>query len=114
MNLIEHLLSYECHLMAEQTSHEELVALDKDLPSDVHLVRYWPKSPRREEMASLTGQPEDELIAVSGIRAYKKADIFDALWDAGYEVLEITQGYGRIKPKLFGYEAKLDDVKGKK
>ena len=28
-------------------------------------------------------------------------DIFDHLHDAGYAVLEISSGYGRIKPKLF-------------
>ena len=79
--------------------------LDKDLPSDVHLVRYWPKSPVREEQAAAAGLPAEDLIAISGIRAYKKSDIFDALWDAGYEVLEITSGYGRIRPKVFGYQA---------
>ena len=105
MNLLEHLLQYDCHLMAEDTSHEELVALDSDLPSDVHLVRYWPKSPIREEQAAAAGLPAEDLVAVSGIRAFKMSDIFDALWDAGYEVLEITQGYGKIKPKLFGYQA---------
>ncbi|MAH29423.1 MAG: hypothetical protein CL959_01910 [Euryarchaeota archaeon] len=91
--------------MAEDTSHEELVALDADLPSDVHLVRYWPRSPLREQQAAAAGLDQDDLIAVSGIRAFKMSDIFDALWDAGFDVLEITQGYGKIKPKLFGYQA---------
>ena len=38
---------------------------------------------------------------ISAIRAFKKADIFDHLHDAGYAVMEITSGFGRIKPKLF-------------
>ena len=104
MNLIEHLEQYDCHLLAEATSHEELVSLDKDLPSDVHLVRYWPKSPFREEQAAAAGLPVEDLIAISGIRAYKKSDIFDGLHDCGYEVLEITQGYGRIRPNLYGVQ----------
>ena len=56
MNLLEHLLQYDCHLMAEDTSHEELVALDSDLPSDVHLVRNdW--STIREEQAATFWSP---------------------------------------------------------
>ena len=106
MNLIEHLERYECHLMAESTSHEELRELNNDLPTDVHLVRYWPTKAVREQQAEAAGIPVEDLIAVSGIRAYKMSDIFDGLWDAGYECLEIVQGYGRIKPKLFGYQNK--------
>ena len=104
MNLTEHLEQYDCHLVAEDTSHEELISLDKDLPSDVHLVRYWLKSPAREELVATTGGVPEDLICISGIRAYKKADIFDGLHDGGYEVLEITQGYGRIRPNLYGVQ----------
>ena len=92
-----YLKDYDCHLMAEETSHDELVALDADLPSDTHLVRY-----------ELGGQ---EYVAA--IRCFKKADIFDALFDHGAKVLEITSGYGRIKPKLFGYQAKESSKKEK-
>ena len=104
MNLIEHLERYECHLMAESTSHEELRELNNDLPSDVHLVRYWPTKAVREKQAEAAGIPVEDLIAVSGIRAYKQVDIFDGLHDAGYEVIEIVQGYGRIRPNLFGVQ----------
>ena len=97
ISFTEHLLQYDCHLMAEETSHEELVALDKDLPSDTHLVRY--------------NLGQSQFIAA--IRAFKMADIFDALFDLGAEVLEITQGYGRIKPKLFGYEPPASSDKKK-
>lgn len=104
MNLIEHLEQYDCHLMAESTSHEELVSLNKDLPTDVHLVRYWPQESMRQRQSAASGLPEEDLIAISGIRAYKMSDIFDGLHDAGYELLEITQGYGRIRPNLFGIQ----------
>jgi hypothetical protein len=72
----------------ERTSHEELIKLERELPSDIHLVRYKKPSWKKKEQ-------------VSAIRAYCKVDIFDHLHDAGYAVLEITSGYGRIKPKLF-------------
>lgn len=91
-----YLRTYDCHLMAEVTTHEELVAKDAELPSDTHLVRYR----------------LGEIENISAIRAFKKVDIFDALHDKGFTVLEITQGYGRIKPKLFGYQAPNTSKKG--
>ena len=72
----------------EQTSEAELVKLDAQLPSDIHLVRY--KKPRWKKKER-----------ISAIRAFKQVDIFDHLHDAGYAVLEIKSGFGRIKPKLF-------------
>ena len=72
----------------ERTTKAELIKLDAELPSDIHLVRYKKPSWKKKEM-------------ISAIRAFKKADIFDHLHDAGYAVLEITSGFGRIKPKLF-------------
>jgi len=36
------------------------------------------------------------------IRAYKMSDIFDALHDQGSEVHEISQGYGTLRPNMFG------------
>ena len=109
MNLIEHLERYECHLLEETTSHEELRALNNDLPTDVHLVRYWPKKAVREQQAEAAGLPVEDLIAISGIRAYRQVDIFDALYDAGFEVLEIVQGYGRIRPNLFGVQGQAEE-----
>ena len=76
----------------ESTTHEKLVKMDSELPSDVHLVRYKKPSWKKKEK-------------ISAIRAFKMTDIFDFLHDAGYAVLEIRQGYGRIKPRLF-YTAK--------
>lgn len=78
--------TYEVQLMFEETSHEDLVAKDRELPSDVYLVRY-----------QYEGEPR-----TSAFRAYKSVDIFDALFDLGCQVQEIRLGYGRIKPKLYG------------
>ena len=72
----------------EQTTKAELLKLDAELPSDIHLVRYKKPSWKKKEK-------------ISAIRAFRKVDIFDHLHDAGYAVLEITSGFGRIKPKLF-------------
>ena len=72
----------------ESTTHEKFVKMDSELPSDVHLVRYKKPSWKKKEK-------------ISAIRAFKMTDIFDFLHDAGYAVLEIRQGYGRIKPRLF-------------
>ena len=74
----------------ENTSREKIRKLDKELPSDIHLVRYKKPTWKKKEK-------------VSAIRAFRKVDIFNTLHDQGYEVLEIESGYGRIKPKLFGY-----------
>ena len=59
------------------------------LPTDIHLVEY---------------EVEDTLY-VDQVRAYKAVDIFDAYYDklqtVGGSLLSISNGYGRIKPKLF-------------
>ena len=72
----------------ESTTHDKLVKMEAELPSDIHLVRYKKPSWKKKER-------------ISAIRAFKMSDIFDHLHDAGYAVLEIRQGYGRIKPRLF-------------
>jgi len=94
----DYLAGYECHLIVDETSHEELVELDKDLPSDTHLVRY----------------KDGDGEHICGIRACKKSSIFDALHDSGAEVLEISNGYGALLPKLFGYQPKETDKSKKK
>ena len=72
----------------ERTTEAELIKLDAELPSDIHLVRYKKPSWKKKE-------------SISAIRAFRQVDIFDHLHDAGYAVLEIKSGFGRIKPKLF-------------
>ncbi len=90
-SLAEHLALHECSLIMEETSHEELRELNSDLPTDTHLVRY------------LDGDDfENETVAA--IRAYRMSDIFDCLHDRGAQVLEIVQGYGSIRPNLFGIQ----------
>ena len=72
----------------ENTTKEKVVKLNKELPSDIHLVRYKKPSWKKKEK-------------VSAIRAYRKVDIFDTLHDQGYQVLEIESGFGCIRPNVF-------------
>ena len=70
------------------TNEKEILDKEAFLPTDVHLVRWAKKSWKKKS-------------AISAVRAYKMVDIFDQFHDQGYVVLEIVQGYGRIKPKLY-------------
>ena len=72
----------------ERTTEAELRKLDADLPSDIHLVRYKKPTWKKKE-------------SISAIRAFRQVDIFDHLHDAGYAVLEIKSGFGRIRPNCF-------------
>lgn len=78
----------DVHVLFPSTTHDDLRAQDKTLPSDTHLCRYI----------------KDGTEVIVALRAYKKVDIFDALHDNGCQVLEITAGYGSIKPKLYGFQ----------
>ena len=79
-----------------KTTEEEVRALDKDLPSDTHLVFYT----------------EDNTLYCDAVRSYSMVDIFDQYWDAfslkaesdeiqSFSVNSIVSGIGVIKPKLF-------------
>lgn len=79
-----------------KTTEEEVRALDKDLPSDTHLVFYQ----------------EDNTLYCDAVRSYTMVDIFDTMWDAlsskaesgeiqSFSVDSIVSGLGMIKPKLF-------------
>ena len=62
---------------------------DSQLPTDIHIVTY-----------TYEGK---ELFDV--VRAYTMVDIFDAYFDklvGKGQVTRIRNGYGRIKPKLYG------------
>ena len=72
----------------ENTSKEKVEKLNKQLPTDIHLVRYKKATWKKKEK-------------VSAIRAYRKVDIFDTLHDQGFQVLEIESGFGTIRPNLF-------------
>lgn len=80
----------------EKTTEEEIRALDKELPSDTHLVFYQ----------------EDNTLYCDAVRSYTMVDIFDQYWDAlsvkseggviqSFSIDSIVSGIGVIKPKLF-------------
>ena len=85
-NFAEALPKYGVVLLMQETSHEELEDLASELPTDTHLVAYY---------------YPDGTAGFDAVRAYSKADIFDAYHDSGLRVRVIFNGYGNIKPKLF-------------
>ena len=77
------------HLMSE-TSRDELVDLNGDIPTDTHLVTF----------STLDG-----AVTSDAVRAFTKTDIFDAYHDAGLQIKSIESGFGTIKPKLYGIQS---------
>ena len=75
-------------VLIEDTTPEKLRKLDPEMPTDTHLVRYRKPTWKKKQK-------------ISAVKAFRMVDIFDQFYDQGYEVLEISQGYGRIKPKLW-------------
>lgn len=77
------------------TTPENIKEMDAELPSDIHIVK----------------MECGEEVSYDAVRAYKMSDIFDVYYDKlkkeeqSIKVVEITNGYGRIKPKLYGYQA---------
>ncbi len=80
----------------QNTTEEEVRALDKDLPSDTHIVSYT----------------KDNQLFLDAVRSYSKVDIFNQYWDTlsveaengeiqSFSVNSIVNGIGQIKPKLF-------------
>ena len=69
---------------------------DSELPTDIHLVEY----------------EVGETLYVDMVRAYKMVDIFDPYYDKltplGGTILSISNGYGKIKPKLFSGAHPID------
>ena len=74
-------------LFKERTTRKALTA-DRNIPTDVHYVRYRKPTWKKRQY-------------VSAFRAYRKVDIFNHLHDQGYVVLEITSGFGTIRPNLY-------------
>lgn len=69
---------------------------DSKLPTDTHLVNYT---------------IGDESF-IDAVRAYSMVDIHDAYYDKlkGIGTIHsIKSGYGRIKPKLYGYQPPKDN-----
>lgn len=90
----------------EATSVEEVRDLEKDLPSDTHIVTY----------------ERDGEVLCDAVRAYTKVDIFDHYHDSlkadvrqdlckEFRIISIQSGYGTIRPKLYGYQQKQSSKK---
>lgn len=82
------------HLMAE-TSRDELVDLNSDIPTDTHLVVF---------------KTIDGAVSSDAVRAFTKTDIFDAYHDGGLKVISIESGFGAVKPKLYGIQSTKQKV----
>ena len=87
MTKLEHLKKYDVILMFENTTVQTVVNECKELPTDIHLIKYFDDN----------NEPK-----VDAVRSYKMSDIFDGYYDYGIKnISEITSGYGNIKPKLY-------------
>lgn len=77
------------------TTPQDIKEMDADLPTDTHIIEYV----------------VDGETTYDAVRAYKKSNIFDEYYDKfkrediPAKVVSISNGYGRIKPKLYGYKA---------
>ena len=77
------------------TTPQDIKDMDAELPTDTHIIEY-----------DIDGE-----ITYDAVRGYKKSDIFDLYYDKfkrdelNAQVVAITNGYGRIKPKLYGYQS---------
>lgn len=73
--------------MFENTTEQTIVNDSKELPTDVHLVKYLDDE----------NQPKTDAV-----RSYKMSDIFDGYYDYGIKTIQsIVSGFGSIKPKLY-------------
>jgi len=85
------------------TSPKDIAEMDSELPTDTHVIEYV----------------VDGETTYDAVRAYKKSNIFDEYYDKfkrdgiSAEVISITNGYGRIKPKLYGYTPQPVETKKK-
>ena len=86
LSFIDIAAKYGLIVLMQETSTDELTDLNGDLPTDTHLVTY--------------SSPEG-AVGCDAVRAYKKSDIFDCYFDAGFRIVGIESGFGTIKPKLF-------------
>lgn len=85
------LRKHDVTLLMDSTSINDIEADSKNLPSDVHVVKYV----------------EEGVEKVDAVRAYRKVDIFDAYYDFGIRtILAIESGFGSIRPNLYQTEKK--------
>ena len=77
------------------TTPDTIKEMDKELPTDTHIIEYV----------------IDGETSYDAIRSYKMSDIFNVYHDKFKRdgitatIVSITNGYGVIKPKLYGYQA---------
>jgi len=85
------------------TTPDVIREMDPELPTDTHIIEYV----------------IDGETSYDAIRAYKKTDVFDLYHDKfkkdniSATIVAISNGYGRIKPKLYGYQAPETTTKKK-
>jgi len=80
-------------LMHDVQVHEQNVTVadlnHAELPTDIHIVEY----------------ENQGKVYSDAVRAYKMCDIFDVYHDklreTGGKVINITSGYGRLRPNLY-------------
>ena len=86
MSKLAHLKKYECILVQEDVSLEDINAQRKIWPTDVHIV----------------GFVADGRTTCDAVRSYKMSDIFDGYYDYGVRDFKyIKSGYGNVKPKFY-------------
>lgn len=99
MSKLEHLRKYDVILMFENTSEQTINEESKNLPTDVHLVKY---------------HNDEGNEVIDAVRSYKMSDIFDAYYDLGVKTIHsIVSGFGSIKPKLYNYKSTEEKEKKK-
>lgn len=87
MTKLDHLKKYDVILMFENTTVQTIINEAKELPSDVHIIKYL---------------DDNNELKLDAVRSYKMSDIFDGYYDYGIKnVSEINSGYGNISPKLY-------------
>ena len=77
---------YGLVILMQETSEQELIDLAADLPTDTHLVSY---------------RTAEGVVGADAVRAHKQADVFDYYHDRACEILAISSGFGRIKPRSY-------------
>ena len=79
----------KCQVMEQAIAFCPDTFNDSELPSDVHIVTY----------------KVDGEIIFDVVRAYTMVDIFDPYYDrlqGKGEIISIKNGYGKIRPNLYG------------
>lgn len=97
---LAHLKNYDVVLLYENTTALAINGESKNLPTDVHLIRY---------------RDDDNQLKLDAVRSYKMSDIFDGYYDYGIKTIEsIESGFGSIKPKLYNPNPGNTEKKDKK